>query len=78
MRLILILFFAFTAPLVCMGQANYAVSSVPEQLLKDANVIKRMEDIRFEINNTGEAILKKKYALTIMNEKGDRHAAFLE
>ena len=60
------------------AQDNYAVSAIPEPLLNGANVVKRIEDIRFEIINSGEAILKKKYALTILNESGDRRAPFLE
>lgn len=60
------------------GNGEYAVSRIPEALLKNANVVKRMEHLSFEIVNTGEAVLKKKYALTILNENGDRHAAFVE
>lgn len=37
-----------------------------------------MEVITFEVINTGEAILRKKYALTIMDENGDQQAGFLE
>ena len=60
------------------GDRGYAVANIPPELLKNANVVKRMEEISFEIINTGEAILKKKYALTILNEYGSRHAAFVE
>ncbi len=57
---------------------EYAVSRIPPALLKNAHVVKRAETISFEIINTGEAVLKKKYALTILNENGDGHAGFTE
>ncbi len=60
------------------GEGDYAVSKIPAALLKNAHVIKRMERISFEVINTGEAILRKKYALTIMDENGDDQARFLE
>jgi hypothetical protein len=60
------------------GEGDYAVSKIPADLLKHAHVIKRMEKISFEVINTGEAILYKKYALTIMDENGERQAGFLE
>jgi|CXWL01.1.fsa_nt_gi transglutaminase-like putative cysteine protease len=69
--------FLFYGPLLA-GEGEYAVSKIPAALLKNTNAIKRMEKISFEIVNTGEAILKKKYAITIMNENGDRQAGFVE
>lgn len=60
------------------GNGEYAVSAIPAALLKNAHVVKRMEQISFEIKNTGEAVLKKKYAITILNENGDRLAGFTE
>ena len=55
---------------------EYAVSKIPEALLKNANVVKRMEEERFSLKNPGEASYYHKYVLTILNENGDRHAAF--
>lgn len=57
---------------------GYSVLFIPKELMKNANVVKRMEEVRFEIINTGETVLYKKYALTILNENGDEHAAFYE
>ena len=53
------------------GEGEYAVSRIPAALLKNAHVVKRMEKISFEIVNTGEAIFKKIYAITILDENGD-------
>ena len=60
------------------GEGDYAVSKIPAALLKDANAVKRSERIIFEVKNIGEAILYKKYAITILNANGDNHAAFME
>jgi hypothetical protein len=74
--------FTFLLSLPCQlsfaGDGEYAVSKIPAVLLQHAHVIKRMEKISFEVINTGEAILRKKYALTIMDENGDKQAGFLE
>lgn len=56
------------------GDGDYAVSKIPENLLKNANVVKRMEETRFEIVDLGKSRLYHKYALTILNENGDKHA----
>jgi Domain of Unknown Function with PDB structure (DUF3857) len=59
------------------GDGEYAVSKIPPTLLKNANAVKRVEYISFEVINKGEAVLKKKYAITVLNENGDEHAVFL-
>ena len=64
--------------LVLAGGGDYAVAKISEALKKNAHVVKRMEQVRFEIINAGEAIMWKKYALTILDEKGDEQAGFLE
>jgi hypothetical protein len=64
---------------VCFGEdVNYAVSAIPKDLLKNANVVKRIEEVRFEIINTGETVYYQKYALTILNEAGSRYAQFYQ
>ncbi|NOT51739.1 MAG: DUF3857 domain-containing protein [Chitinophagaceae bacterium] len=60
------------------GEGDYAVSNISAAMLAKANVVKRMEQISFEVMSNGEAIMRKKYALTILNENGDRQAGFLE
>ncbi|MBI5372993.1 MAG: DUF3857 domain-containing protein [Sphingobacteriales bacterium] len=60
------------------GDGEYAVTRIPAALLKNANAVMRMEQISFEVVNTGEAVLKRRYAITILNENGDRHAMFME
>jgi hypothetical protein len=55
---------------------EYAVSGIPEALKKNANVVKRMEEERFTLKSPGEAVYYRKYAFTILNENGDKYAAF--
>jgi hypothetical protein len=57
------------------GEDNYAVSAIPAALLKDANVIKRMETLRYEITEKNRAVITRKVAYTILNELGDQWAA---
>jgi len=57
---------------------QYAVSKIDTALLKNAHVVKRMENIRFEIESTKEAVLNYTYAFTILNENGDAYAGFSE
>jgi hypothetical protein len=77
-RLLVALFLTLSFQLSFAGEGEYAVSKIPPALLPHAHVIKRMERISFEVINTGEAILRKEYALTIMDENGDEQAGFLE
>jgi hypothetical protein len=69
---------SFMLPIVAAPQAEYAAVLIKPELKKNANVVKRTEEIRFEILNSGEAVYKRKYALTILNENGDRMAGFTE
>ena len=67
---ILISFFAFATG------GEYAVTNIPDGLKKNANAIKRMEEERFTVKSPGEAVYYCKYALTILNENGDKYASF--
>jgi Domain of Unknown Function with PDB structure (DUF3857) len=75
--LISILLFSCISLHVKAGGGEYAVSFIPANLMVNAHAVKRMEQISFEIVNPGEAILKRKYALTILNENGDKYSSFV-
>jgi hypothetical protein len=60
------------------AQNNYAVSAIPPALLKNANVVKRTDDVRYEITEGNKARFYQKIAYTILNEKGDRWASHAE
>jgi transglutaminase-like putative cysteine protease len=71
---IIILFFSVYAK---AGDIKYPVSTIPENLKKGANVVKRMEEIVFQIANLKEAVYHRKVAYTILNENGERYAAMV-
>ncbi|HEX4852096.1 MAG TPA: DUF3857 domain-containing protein, partial [Puia sp.] len=58
------------------GNGDYAVSNIPAAILKNANIVKRTEEIRFEIVDVGKAREYHKYAITVLNENGDKEAIF--
>lgn len=78
MQKLLLIAVLFTGFFADANDIKYPVSAIPENLKKNANVVKRMEDIQFQIFNTGETVLHRKYALTILNENGDDDAVFME
>lgn len=78
MKIYYALFFSFAFLNTLANDNIYCISHIPSGLIKNANVVKRMEYIDLKVKNPGEAILKKKYAITILNEKGDDYAIFEE
>src|SRR5215218_386235 len=57
-----------------LAQSKYPVAAIPASLLKNAHVVKRMEEVRFELVNLHETIYKRKFALTILDENGQDYA----
>ncbi len=55
---------------------SYNVGLIPDSLLKNANVIKRTEEVRIVIKNIDKATVYHKYAITIFNESGDKYATY--
>ncbi len=78
MRTLVLSFFILLQTIAFAAETPYAVSTITPTLLKGANVVKRMEEVRFEVFNTGHTELKYKYAFTILNENGDAHAQLVE
>src|SRR5918993_1430 len=70
----LVLFFLFLSVSASATDIKYPVSQIPSDLLKDANVVCRLQQIEYQIVSLNETILKKKIVLTILNEKGNRYA----
>ncbi|MBX3239954.1 MAG: DUF3857 domain-containing protein [Chitinophagaceae bacterium] len=62
------------AHILFAGEGDYAINKIQADLIKNANVIKRMEECRFEILGLGKSRYYHKYALTILNENGERFA----
>ena len=64
--------------LIATAQVKYPASAIPASLLKDANVVKRAEEVQFEIKNLHDIIYRHKFALTILNEQGQDEARLVE
>jgi transglutaminase-like putative cysteine protease len=77
MRFVLIALFALGTATASAGDGKYPVISIPFQLLKKANVVKRMEEKEFRLISKTEAVLRHKFAITILNEKGEEHAGLV-
>ena len=60
------------------GDNNYSVYNIPPELLKNANAVVRMDYTYFELKSPAKAIMTRKYAITILNDKADGHAHFQE
>ena len=56
------------------GDGPYAVKNIPEKLLKNAHVVKRYEELRFELYNLEKAVMYHKVVYTILDENGDDFA----
>jgi len=70
-------FFAKNTP-TPSDDSNYSIYNIPEELLKDANAVVRMDYTLFELKSKKKATVTRKYAITILNSKGDRHAQFVQ
>ncbi|MEO5562717.1 MAG: DUF3857 domain-containing protein [Chitinophagaceae bacterium] len=63
---------------VSAGDGDYSVLKIAPALLKGANAVVRVEEMRLEVVNTKKAIYKYHYAITILNESGDHWSEFSE
>lgn len=53
---------------------NHSVSSIPENLKKNANIVVRNEECLLTINSIDDMQIEYKTALTILNKSGDHHS----
>ncbi len=74
---IILLSFLFYLP-ARAGDGDYAVAKISPALLKNAHAVLRLEELRLEIINSGKAVFKNHYVITILNENGDYWADFSE
>jgi len=59
-------------------KTDYTVSNIPPGLLKNANAVVRWDETRFEVTDIDRAREIHRYAITILNERGDDEAQFTE
>lgn len=62
-------------PLISMGQ-DYKVSSIPDSLKENANIVKRIDQTQIIIKDFGKAYIHHKWAYTILNEAGNKVALY--
>ncbi|HSC38580.1 MAG TPA: DUF3857 domain-containing protein, partial [Chitinophagaceae bacterium] len=74
MKTVLSLLFCAASLCVRAGDGNYAVSAIPAALMKDADVVVRLDETRFTLKSLGKANEYHHYVYTILNEKGDKFA----
>jgi len=55
---------------------KFPVSSIPDSLKENANMVMRLEEKVYEIKSTGQAVSHKRYVFTILNEKGEHYATY--
>src|SRR3982750_1333936 len=66
---------------LCMNLAfvyaqSYNVFAIPDSLGKEANAVKRYEELRISIKGIDKAVIQHKYAITILNEAGRRYSVY--
>lgn len=72
---LLFLVFTLAADIASANNGDYAVNKIPSTLLKDAWVVKRMDESTYQIISFTKARLYEKFAITILNENGDPFAS---
>lgn len=55
---------------------DYNVALIPDSLKTNANAVKRFEELRVIIKSTSKAVIKHKYAITILNEAGNEFSQY--
>jgi hypothetical protein len=56
---------------------NYNVRLIPDSLIKNAHVVKRMEEVHVIIKSLNKVVITNKYALTILDEEGDEASSYI-
>lgn len=61
----------------CSAKAqDYNVALIPDSLRKNADVIVRNYEMHVQVKAMDKVIIKRKYAVTILNENGDEYAVY--
>ncbi|SKA03253.1 DUF3857 domain-containing transglutaminase family protein [Sediminibacterium ginsengisoli] len=55
---------------------DYNVASIPDSLVQHADVVKRFEELHVTIKGIDKAVVRHRYAITILNENGDDAASY--
>lgn len=66
----------FSLLFIAAKAQNYSASLIPDSLKENASAVKRNEELRIIIKSPSKAILRQSYAITILNEAGDKYADY--
>lgn len=77
-KFLLLVNILFWSTLSLASVYNYGVDNIPDQLLKNANAVVRIDHMVFNLKSPGTATLTHKYAVTILNKNADRQAHFVK
>ena len=53
----------------CIANDGYAAAKIAPEMLREANAVLRLYDVKFEVLNKGEAIETERRVITLLNEK---------
>ena len=67
----------FSLPLLA-GEGEFAVAKISPALLKNANVVKRYGETRYEISSYAKMKVYERNVITVLNENGDEFAGLVE
>lgn len=56
---------------------DYNVALIPDSLKQQANAVKRFEEQYLKIKSPGRAVLKRRWAITILNEAGEQYNRYI-
>lgn len=56
---------------------NYSVALIPDSLIKNAHLVKRMEELRVNIKSINKVVVTNKYAITILDEQGEDASGYI-
>lgn len=74
----IIAFFLAVSVFARGGEGEYAVSKIPDSLLKNANAVLRLEETRYDVKNIKSYVVFYHYVITVLNENGDKWSRFSE
>ena len=59
-----------------MHAQSYNILLIPDSLKKEANAVKRFEELKISIKDIDRAVIQHKYVMTILNEAGRRYSVY--
>jgi hypothetical protein len=75
-----IIIIALISTISCSVQAQkaYKYSDIPEDLIRNANAVVRNNEVVFELKSISRAVMKVKYAITVLNNNAIKKSEFNE